>query len=189
MIDLPPPSNVPIIEAVANCGVARSGIALRYENVLQSDVLSIAASAGATDRMFECIRSATWARSMVEFEDPELGARYRAYDSAQSAALMKEYAQEKLRKAGKQANLPRYSKGLPLNEFLHSLERFCGVEPGSAFEVIGPDAFTYKKHFLTFPVKPGAECLIDAWMASNLEEQGIRLVLIGNEAAEERKED
>ena len=189
MIDLPPPSNVPIIEAVVSCGVARSGLSLRYEELYQSDVLSIAASGGATDKMFECIRAATWARATVEFEEPEIGARYQAYDEAESGALMKAMAQEKLRKAGKVSTLPIYSAGRPLSEYLNSLEAFCGLEPGSAFEVMGPDSFTYKRDFLTIPVKPGAECLTDAVMASNLEEHGMRLGFIGNEAVEERKED
>jgi len=189
LIDLPPPSNVPIIEAVVSCGVSRSGISLRYEELLQSDVLSIAASSGATDKMFECIRSATWARAIVEFEEPEIGARYQAYDNTEAGALMKAMAQEKLRKAGKLGKLPNYSAGRSLGEYLNALEAFCGLEPGSAFEVMGPDSFTYRRDFLTLPVKPGVECLTDAVMASNLEEHGMRLGFIGYEAVEERKED
>ena len=164
-------------------------MSLRYEALLQSDVLSIAASSGATDKMFECIRSATWARAMVEFEEPEIGARYQAYDNAEAGALMKAMTQEKFRKAGKLDRLTDYSAGLPLSEYLNALETFCGLKPGSAFEVMGPDSFTYKRDFLTIPVKPGAECLTDAVMASNLEEHGMRLGFIGNEAVEERKEE
>jgi len=189
LIDLPPPSNVPVIEAVVSCGVAHSGVSLRYEELFQSDVLSIAASGGATDKMFECIRSATWARAMVEFDDASLGERYRAYDNAQAGVLMKRMAEEKLRSAGKLDLLPRYSAERPLQEYLNALEAFCGLKPGSALEVIGDDSFTYKRDFLSFPVKPEAGCLTDAWMASGLEEHGIRLVIIGNAAANERKED
>lgn len=156
---------------------------------MQSDVLSIAASSGATDEMFKCIRSAAWPRAMVGFEEPEIGARYQAYDNAQSGALIKAMAQEKFRKAGKLDTLPIYSAGRPLSEYLNSLEAFCGLDPGSAFEVMGPGSFTYKRDFLTIPVQPGAECLTDAVMASNLEEFGMRFGFIGNEAVEERKED
>ncbi len=177
------------MEAVVSCGVSRSGVSLRYEALLQSDVLSIAASSGATDKMFECIRSATWARAMVEFEEPEIGARYQAYDNAEAGALMKAMAQEKIRKAGKQDTFPSYSAERPLAEYLKALEVFCGLNPGSAFEVIGADSFTYKKDFLTFPTNPGAKCLTDAWMASGLDQHGIRLVFIGNAAVEERKEE
>ena len=139
--------------------------------------------------MFECIRAATWARAMVEFEEPEIGARYQAYDKAEAGALMKAMAQEKFRSAGKLDTLPIYSAERPLSEYLNSLEAFCGLEPGSAFEVMGPDSFTYRTDFLTLPVKPGAECLTDAVMASNLEDQGMRLVFIANAAVEERNED
>ncbi|WP_157078360.1 hypothetical protein [Sphingobium abikonense] len=189
MIDLPPPSTVPIIEAVVQCGLQRSGVALRYEDILQSDVLSIAASAGASDTMFECIRLATWARAMVEFEQPELKDRYQAYENAKVGGLMKAYAQEKLRKTGKLDTMPAYSPERPLSEYLNALEVFCGLKPGSAFEVIGENSFTYKSDFLTFPIKPGAECLTDAWMASDMEQHGISLVFIGNAAVEERKAD
>lgn len=126
---------------------------------------------------------------MVEFEDSPLGDRYRAYDNAQAAILMKGMAEEKLRSAGKLDMLPRYSAERPLAEYLNALEIFCGLTPGSAFEVIAADSFTYKRDFLTLPVKPEAECLTDAWMASGLEEHGVRLVIIGNAAVEERKED
>lgn len=189
MIDLPPPSNVPIIEAVVSCGVSRSGLSLHHEDLYQSDVLSIAASARATDKMFECIRAATWARAMVEFEDASLGDRYRSYDNAQAGSLMRRMAEEKLRDAGKLDKSPRYAVERPLGEYLNALEAFCGLKPGSAFEAIGDKSFTYKRDFLSFPVKPEAGCLTDAWMASGLEEHGIRLVYIGNAAVEERKED
>ena len=177
-----PPIPPAVVRSFAECGVNVAALKFSYDELLQSDVVMIASSSGANTQMFPCIRKASWSKFDVHFEDASLEKLYREYEEQQGKMESKRQALEWLAARNMREALPPFLAGDDAIEFAHTLESFCGIQPGEAIQPIEPKSWTFRRSFMTFPPNPKFECLLNAMMASDLESHGIKLGFIGNEA-------
>ncbi len=182
MIDTPPTTPPAIIKSLAECGLDTKAVTAVYDNELQSEVVTIGTDARARPDMFECIRAASWGKFDVTFTDEGLSKSYRAFDEAKAQIMIKAQAVSWLKAHGKFEGLPVFEPSDDASKFAQKVEKFCGIRPGEAIELISPTMFTFRREFMKFPINPKLECLMNVMFASDLESHGIHMGFIGNEA-------
>jgi hypothetical protein len=189
VIPLPPPSYEQTIEAVTACGIARADIVIRYEDVLQSDVVIIADLGGADEKRFHCLRKAIHPFYILEIEQIEQRSAYYAFSEREDHKQARIEALVWLRQNDLLDSVPKYDPALGLAPFARGLEQACSLPVGEALEVAGANYLTFKRDFLRRELEDNSgdwfTCLQHFLAASNAYEHGIRLVFIGNEAIPE----
>lgn len=177
-----PPVPPAIVQSLAECGLSAAALSLNHDQLSESDVVTIAS---AKIDMFPCIRKASWAKFDVHFQDASLQKLYGEYDAQQQKAEARRHSLEWLAARNLRDGLPVFEANDSSIGFARKLERFCGIEPGVAINAVEPKSWTFRRSFMTFPINPKFECLVNAMMASDLESRGIELGFIGNAAVAE----
>ena len=120
------------VERAAKCGLGPGTI--RYEDELQSDILSIPSAASATQSQLSCLDSATGFGIVVELP-ASLQPRFDALREARASAMMKVEATEWLSKRGLLDRVPKYVPGTTDDaEFTLAVEQLCGPRTNGAFQ-------------------------------------------------------
>jgi hypothetical protein len=181
--------------AVERCGVSRNQVEISYEDYLQSEEIRVL-SPSLTDTQIECLQKIGLAAPypIVTFVSEETDKR----DRELSDIRYREESLEWFRQRGLIDRLPVFD---PENEepmqFAHRLERFCGIKPGTVFEMNEQlHVITLRRDWMGQSMRKGwlwrkihgarlnqqFECLMRAMSATNAAEHGLRLGFIGNEA-------
>lgn len=129
------------VERAAKCGLGPATI--RYEDELQSDILSVPNAASATDSQLSCLDSATGFGIFVELP-ASLQPRFDAVREARAAAMMRAEAREWLSKRGLLERVPKYLPGTTDEAaFTRAVEHLCGPRTKGAFQSqYGPHALS-----------------------------------------------
>ncbi|MEM9084836.1 MAG: hypothetical protein AAGB23_02815 [Pseudomonadota bacterium] len=147
MIDAPPPEHSSyeerLSEELAGCGLARSGIMVRYVEEHFYTEVDIRKSAGATIQHFECIRAVVQYDRPV-FEEPELNEQWADFSYRIMSPEIEASARELLEKRGLVEGLPNIQNSGGYAGFLPALEEHCGLVAGSTLELLGSDTVTLK---------------------------------------------
>ncbi len=187
-MDLPPS---PIIIELAQCGLGRSGLSVAFDDLLQEEVVTISASAGAAESMFPCIRKVVWGKTGIVFDNKNLAEAYQQYSEQTSKQEVRETAWSWMKDRGLLDRLPEFSTGVAPRDVARAIERFCGLTPGTAFEFYTPQSLTFKPDFLKKNLEQhtmNTECLFHTLALVDLDKLGISFGFIGNEATNEHDE-
>jgi len=120
------------VERVAKCGLGSATI--RYEDELQSDILSLPEAASATESQLSCLDSATGFGIFVELP-PSLQPRFAAIREARASSIVRAEARKWLLKRGLLERVPRYVPGTTDEAaFTRAIEHLCGPRAKGAFQ-------------------------------------------------------
>ena len=117
-------------ERISRCGLGQ--VTIRYDDLLQSDVLTAREVTTVTDEQLGC---ADRAASYYDLELPSaVQPRYEAIRSERAAVLGRAEARQWLAEHGLLGRMPHYEKGIT-NEaiFTHQAEKLCGPQAEGAF--------------------------------------------------------
>ncbi len=170
-----------LIAKLVACGLSPSGISVRYEDELQSDVVTISPAASVSAAHFECIHEAARG-SLVEFGDQAIGSRYDEFAEHAAGIWMRGEAIKWLKAHGKYEGAPLLKAGMEPKVWAHAAERFCGLREGEAIEFRRPEFMTLKRSFLSFPVNPKVNCLMSLIWLSDFAASGVSFGFVGNAA-------
>lgn len=167
-------------ERIAQCGLGT--VTIRYDEELQSGVLTAAEATSASDDQLVC---ADRAASYYSLElPPAVQLRYDAIRDARLSAHFLGEAQAWLTARGLLERVPRYEAGVSNDgDFSRQLERLCGPRANGAFQsaygfrAISPD---WARRNLA-PFSEGAEVLTCLMNVARV--AGFDIVFVGNEAA------
>ena len=169
------------IERAAQCGLGRASI--RYEDELQSHILSVPGATSATEAQLTCLDNATGFGIDVELP-PSVQPLFYAIRGARASALMKAEAREWLSKRGLLDLVPKYVPGkTDEGAFTREVERLCGPRTKGAFQSqYGPHALSpeWVKNLGLPPKDEDMEamsCLLNVTSVA-----GFEMGFIGNEA-------
>lgn len=172
-----------MIEGLARCGLKAEGLRVEFEPVLQGDVVTVTADAGADASMFICIRHALWGEADIVFDEEMMGNLYREFEQAVNSAEGRAQARAWLAERGRLADLPDFAENESAISIVEKVERFCSIEPGTALEL--HDRFiSLKPEILCPPALADFEFLMNVMDAIDLEKHGLSFGFIGNAAVE-----
>lgn len=166
-------------ERVSRCGLGP--VTIRYDDLLQSEVLSAPQATVATDEQLGCADKA------VSYYDLELPSpvqpRYEAMRAKRAALLSRSEAKQWLAEQGLSERLPTFEKGVTdENAFSRSAEEVCGPRAKGAFDsAYGPHVLS--PHWIERELGSGNfdskafRCLVSVAQAA-----GYDVGLVGNEA-------
>lgn len=166
-------------EGVSRCGLGP--VAVRYDDLLQSEVLTAGQAIAATDEQLRC---ADRAAGYYDLELPSsVQARYEAMRAERAALLSRLEAKQWLTEQGLLKRLPTYERGVTdESAFTRSAEKLCGPRASGALSspyghhVVSPDWIGRELGSGNFDSR-ALRCLMSvAWAA------GYDIGLIGNEA-------
>jgi hypothetical protein len=167
-------------ERISQCGLGT--VTIRYDEVLQSEVLTAAEATSVSDEQLAC---ADKAASYYCLElPPAVQPRYDAIRGARLSAFFLKEAQAWLSARGLLERVPRYEAGVSNDDdFSRQLERLCGPRANGAlqseygFHAISPDWMQRNIE----PSKEGAEVLTCLMNVARV--AGFDIGFIGNMAA------
>ena len=169
------------VERAGKCGLGP--VTIRYEDELQSDILSVPHAASATENQLRCLDDATGFGIFVELP-PTIQPRFDGIREARASVLMKAEARDWLAKRGLLQRVPKYVAGTTDEAaFTREVEHICGPQAKGAFQSrYGPHTLSpewIKK--LGLPPKgedmEAMSCLLNIMTIA-----GYQLGFIGNEA-------
>ena len=174
-------TSVMAVERAAKCGLGP--VTVRYEDELQSDILSVPHAASATEAQLSCLDNATGFGIFVELPS-SVQPRFDAIREARASAKMRVEARDWLAKRGLVERVPRYGAGRTDEAaFTREVEQLCGPQAKGAFRS------PYGPHVLSpvwigkvgLPSKDGdmdaMSCVLNVATVA-----GYQLGFIGNEA-------
>lgn len=185
MIAPPPPAYVQTAQALAACGIPAANIRMRYGEDYQSDVVTISDTGPPTEDKFRCVQRATSPRFILEIENPGQEEAFNGYEGAQARRHAKAQAIAWLKERHMLDRVPRYDASKGIDAYQRALEAACRLPAGSALETDSSTRFTFRRTFVARPARVqerALTCLLQMVWASEPEQQGVALVLIGNEA-------
>jgi hypothetical protein len=169
------------VERAARCGLGP--VTIRYEDELQSEILSAPNAASATETQLRCLDDATGFGIFVELPR-SAQLRFDAIREARASEMMKVEAREWLSKRGLLERVPRYVAGTTDDiAFTREVEQLCGPQTKGAFQSqYGPHALSPEwVRKLGLPPKDQdmevMSCLLNVTTVA-----GYELGFIGNEA-------
>ncbi len=169
------------LERAAACGLGPA--AVRFDDELQSYVLSVADAVSATDEQLSCLDGATEFGMFVELPE-DLQRRFDALRDARASAMMKAQARMWLAQRKMLERVPDYVPGKTDDAaFAKAIERLCGPHAEGALGSFNGSAAISPDWIATIgmpPRKKKAEalsCLLNVASVA-----GFELGLIGNEA-------
>lgn len=119
-------------ERAAQCGVGT--VTFRYEEELQSDILTISGATAATDEQLACVDKAAGWGIFVELS-PDLQRRFDAIREARASALAVADARSWLSARGLLDRVPKYVEGSTDDAvFVQQVEQLCGPKAKGAFK-------------------------------------------------------
>lgn len=175
-----------VVAQLSPCGLRSGDVALRFDDELQSTIVTVRRSAKVDAPNFICIRQALWAKADVQFENERLFKLYRAFDEEMSRAEARAVARAWLNQRGLLERLPTFASGETASFVTVKIEQFCGIRAGAAFEERPGGFIAIKRSFMTMPPPPAAECLLYAVAAIDFEKLGFKFGFVGNEAVAEQ---
>ena len=170
-----------LVAKLIACGLDPSGISVRYQEHLQSDVITLSPAAGASETKFECIYKAARG-SFVEFDDKVLGSEYSAFEEREAGEWMRGEATAWLKAHNQFEGAPTLLPKQNPEVWARAVEHFCGFQPGEAIEFVEPTLMTLRHSIMTFPSDPRADCLMYVIWLSDLKASGIEFGFVGNKA-------
>lgn len=176
------PPVITIVQDLARCGLDPAGLTISFDELLQSTVVTVARKAGGNASGFTCIRSASWGKVEVTFEDDKLGAGYQSFSNAVGSTEARWLARHWLAERGLLERVPKFAIGTPPEEIATEIEKLCSIEPGKALELSSPNFVAVRPSFLKIPADQRIECLFNVMIAIDLEEHGLNFGFIGNQA-------
>jgi hypothetical protein len=185
-MDAAPP--VAIVSALKPCGLNANDITVRFDDEIQSTIVTVKSSVKVDASSFICLRQALWAKADIDFEDDHPRKSYRKFDDEISRAEGRAVARAWFEQRGLLDKLPSFTDGDSASSVTAKVEYFCGLKPGFAFEERFPGLLSIKRELMTVPPKPGLECLFYAMAAIDTDKVGMRFGFIGNEAVSEETE-
>ncbi len=191
MIDLPPPTYEQTIEAVVRCDIPRANIAIKYEDYLQSDEVSISDLGLLSDDKLRCLKAAVHPFYILTIANQAQQAAFFEFSRREDRPREKVDATDWLRQKGLLSRLPTFEPGDDLQQFAGRLETACGLERGKGLIVLDPQTLTTAPGIVqTSDFERSGErlyCLVQMFAATDATERGIRFVFIGNEASAEEE--
>ncbi len=191
MIALPqtsqPATEQVISQALESCGLQKTGFKVSFKDELQSVLIEISATAGASAANLDCIGRAA-GLEIVLFADRDLQQAYQARQLEAARPAMLADARAELKKYGVSDNIPDRSTFKSDKAFTEALERHCGLAPGSVFKqgtagVIAQPRLEYRNK----AEENRVSCVIAALIYVTARGDDVKLGFIGNEAlAEDR---
>ena len=131
------------VQRAAECGLGP--VKVRYEELFQSDVLTLASVGSATDDQLACLDRAVGWGNMVELPDG-VQTRFDALRNARAGAILGEHARTWLAGRGLLDRVPSYVAGTTDEAtFTRAVETLCGSHARGAFQsefgphVLSPD--------------------------------------------------
>ena len=188
MIAPPPP--VPSYYAqttqkLVACGIPAAGIRMRYEEMYRSDVVAISDIGPATTNKLRCLQRASYPRFLIELGDTNQDRAFHDYETAEGAKLARAEAAAWLGKRRLLGRVPRYDPAKGVESFQRALEAACRLPARSALETSSSTSFTFRRSFIERVMGSNETafiCLSHMIAASKADDQGVSLVIIGNEA-------
>jgi len=169
------------VERATKCGF--DPVTIRYEDELQSHVLTVATARTATDSQLACLdRSVSWGY-FVELA-PDVQPRFDAIRGARASAIMAQQARNWLAERKLLSRVPNYAPGATDEAaFTREVETLCGPKATGAFQsqygfhTLNPDWI--KKVGLSVKVEDTdvLSCLMNVTTLA-----GFEVGFIGNEA-------
>ena len=173
------------VKRAEDCHLGR--VTMRYEDELQSDILTINATA-ASEEQLVCLDRATGFGIFVELP-PSLQRRFDAIREARASAIAKEDAREWLSAKGLLDRVPKYVAGTTDDvQFTRAVEKVCGPRADGAIQskygphVLNPEWFNK----FPMPPKPEDEDVFDC-VFNIMTFAGFGVGFVGNEAVEPAK--
>lgn len=171
-------------EAVKRAEDCRLGaVTIRYEDELQSDILTVKDVMAASDEQLVCLDRATGFGIFVELPQ-SIQPRFDAIREARASAIAKEDARQWLSEKGLLDRVPKYVAGTTDDvQFTRAVEKACGPKADGAFQskygphVLSPDWLNK----FAMPPKPQDEEVIGCVFHA-LTLAGFSVGFIGNEA-------
>jgi hypothetical protein len=186
--------------SVERCGIPRSEFEVSYEDYLRSEEIRVMSSS-LDDETIQSLKAIERAAPfpIVTFVDPDVSRRSWELTAEHYKAESREW----LRQQGLLDRLPLYDPDLesPM-QFARRLEEFCGIQPGSVFEMNEQlNVITPKTDWIAQSVRKGRvwqkrhgakhlqqfHCLMNAMSATDADEHGIRFGFIGNQATSDEE--
>jgi len=169
------------VERATQCGLGPATV--RYEDELQSDILTVANVASASDSQLACLDKAAGWGIFVELS-PDLQPRFDAIRGARASAMMFEEAREWLSARGLLAQVPKYVPGTTDEAaFTRDVEQLCGPQAKGAFQS------QYGFHAMSpewaqkMGMPPKSEYFdVFACLTNVMTVAGFKVMFIGNEA-------
>jgi len=180
-----PPTHERTVAAIAACGVPAAQVRITYEDELQSDLVSIGDLGGSDEARFRCLRDAVHPDYILDIFGAPQRDSYYAFQTREYRRTAKVEALAWLEARNKLDAVPHYDPAMGLEKFARALEAACSIRQGSAIEVVGSSGVAFRRSFiekLTLDVSDAFDCLIHMSAASDAEEHGVGLTLVGNEA-------
>jgi hypothetical protein len=188
---MPPPAYQQTVEAIVGCGVPTANIRIAYEDALQSDVVTISDLGETGEAKFLCLRRAVHPFYVLEIEGAEQQEAYFAFGEREDRREARTEAVEWLRGEGRLNRVPRYDPVRGLEDFARAVEAACAAPAESVLETSGPTYLTFRQSFVERELAAGSgdtfTCVNRMIAASNAEEHGIRVVIVGNEAVSDNR--
>ena len=120
-----------LADQIARCGVARSQIKLRNEDILETAVISTPAAALTSDHL-ACLVGLALGKKVFVFADPAAQARFDPLLEAAQRQANQAKARQWLSDQGLLARLPAYDPARGnLADFGVAIETLCGISPRS----------------------------------------------------------
>ena len=122
-----------IVAELKPCGLAGGDISIRFDQELQSMVVTVRRSAKVDASNFICIRQKLWAKADADFEDPQALKLYRAFDDEMGRAEGRAVARAWLNQRDLLARLPTFAADEPVSSVIAKIEQFCLIKTGASF--------------------------------------------------------
>lgn len=187
MIPVPPPSYEQTIEAISACGIPSANIRIAYEDLLQSDVVTISNLGEASEDKFHCLRRAVHPFYLLQIADADQHTAYSSFELQEGRREARVEAIEWLHARGLLDHVPQFDRAEGLGRFALALESACSLAAGSALEAFDASTLAVRATFVEGGLATGASdgvtCLGHMFAASNANDLGIRLGFLGREAA------
>jgi hypothetical protein len=120
------------VKRAEDCNLGR--VTIRYEDDLQSDILTIKGATTASEEQLVCLDRATGFGIFVELP-PSFQARFDTIREARASAMVKEEARQWLSARGLLNRVPNYVSGTTDDaKFAREVEKICGPKAEGAFQ-------------------------------------------------------
>ena len=137
MIDLPPPSYEQTIEAIHQCGVARSSIRIAYQDYLQSDEVTISDIGAVSDEKLRCVRKAVHPFYILTLAKSEQQSAFYELAGKDDRPVYRQQAREWVQAKGWTDRIPVFDEGEGIEAFARALEGACDINAGRAIVANG----------------------------------------------------
>jgi hypothetical protein len=168
------------IAAIISCDVPEANVSIAYDELLQSDVVRISDVGGDDEERLRCLMRSIHPFYIVEIEEPQQNDRYRQLVLEEQAARARVEGEKWLQERGLFAGAPPFDADTtPLADYARAVETHCGLEPGSALEILDEQTLTPRQSALASLLENDGEKLTCVMHVIALSGDGERQVAFG----------